>query len=412
MRTAEIFGTSAPIPLCVGPVAQRQSRELPENSRIVELSSMAETLAEVCGKEERATKLPHRRMHSFTIEALRGFGTYKVAFSAGVGGEQLTETLLRIAISQRHDLYRFGFRFFFTENLCKAVATGSFGSFAHDTEKEEVILLGDFRPQPRDKLEVYHPSTVKTSRKAPETISEFHDMALQQILLLEAIYGKENGIEWRKAADFFLELYRDAPETFSVDFITDVWERMTVDYLESIKEGIRRMEPYLESGATKVALRKVALSPVKIQNNRVRTFWCDPKTWKIQSKRGYWQCAILPELERERDRNDSQVALTRYMARRKKDTSRLSAVGDVEPIDTVEQVSGARKPIPDRKYPAGRRMTRGERTMAMDNTPATVKGTPRCWDFKSHATCHREQNAPMRTKISTRKTCIGPFPVN
>ena len=307
MRTAEIFGTAAPTPLCSDPVTQRQSMDFPSNQRSAVLSSMAETLADVFGQKERATKLSHRRLHGFTLAALRGFGNYKVSFASGVDGEQLTGALLRLPISQRRDLYRFGFRFYFTGNLRKSVSTGSFGSFSHATEKGEVILLGDFRPQHRDKLEVYHPSTVKEVRKAPETIIEFRDMASHQILFLQAIYGEENGIDRRKAVSFFLELHRDATETFTVEFTVGAWERMSIDYMEGIRDGIRRMEPYLDSGATKIALSKAALFPVKMQNRKTRTFRCDPRTWKIQSKRGYWKCAILPELERERDRNDSQL---------------------------------------------------------------------------------------------------------
>ena len=79
--------------------------------RIVELASMADPPAEAFGGEDRASEIPHRRMNGFTPEALRGFGTFKVAFDAGVGGDQIAETLMRIAIPQRRDMYRFGFRF-------------------------------------------------------------------------------------------------------------------------------------------------------------------------------------------------------------------------------------------------------------------------------------------------------------
>ena len=94
----------------------------------------------------------------------------------------------------------------------------------------------------------------------------------------------------------------------------------------------------------------------------------------MDSKKGYWTRAILPELKRERDRNDSQVDLGRYMARRKKDAHRSGAVGDVIAGD-LPAVSGTPKPSAfQRKYPAGRRMFKAERMQAMGNTPTTGKG--------------------------------------
>ena len=82
------------------------------------MNVMAESIADALGKDDKVGKMSTRRMNGFTTEALRGFGEHRAIFAAGVDGEQLTETLMRIAVSQRHDLYRFGFRFFITEREC------------------------------------------------------------------------------------------------------------------------------------------------------------------------------------------------------------------------------------------------------------------------------------------------------
>ena len=145
---------------------------------------------------------------------------------------------------------------------CTAIASANFGPYAHTFEKDDCFLLGDFRIQPRDQLEVYHPSNVATVRKPPVTISEFKEMSNQQTLLIEAAYGIENGKGRRRATDFFVSLHRDSPETYTVEFTVDVWERMSADYMGSIREGIRRMEPYLEEHTANVGMGKVALSPI------------------------------------------------------------------------------------------------------------------------------------------------------
>ena len=187
MRTAEIFGTEAPIPLCRDPVAQVS--EIHRN----DMNVMAESIADALRKGGKVGKLATRGANSFTIEALRGFGEYRISFASGVDGEQLVVTHRRVAISHRHDLYRYGFRFFLTDNMCKAIAASNFGSYAHSFEKDASLLLGDFRPQSRGQLEVYHPNSIKVVRKPPIAISEFHEMSNRQTLLIEAIYGTENG---------------------------------------------------------------------------------------------------------------------------------------------------------------------------------------------------------------------------
>ena len=138
MRTAEIFGTEAPIPLCRDPATQ------PSETRRNEMNVMAESIADALCKDDKVGKMSTRGMNGFTTEALRGFGEHRVIFADGVDGERLTETLMRIAVSQRHDLYRFGFRFFITERVCKCVASASFGSYAHTFEEDDCLLLGDF----------------------------------------------------------------------------------------------------------------------------------------------------------------------------------------------------------------------------------------------------------------------------
>ena len=58
-------------------------------------------------------------------------------------------------------------------------------------------------------------------------------------------------------------------------------------------------------------------------------------------------------------------------------------------------VSGTPKhPGNMRKYPEGNRLLRAERMQAMGNTPTTVGGVLKCWDFKPNATCARWGKRP------------------
>ena len=146
-------------------------------------------------------------------------------------------------------------------------------------------FLGNSRWRHRDQLRVYHPSHTKPVRKPPGAIIEFHEMYNQETLLAEAISGAGNGR--RSATDFIADLHRDAPDTYTVDFIVDVWEMMSIYYMEIAREGVRRMGPYLEAHTTKIGLRKVELSSMYTKSGKTCTFLARSKTWKVDSEMGY-----------------------------------------------------------------------------------------------------------------------------
>ena len=149
MQTSGISGSESQISLGFDPVAQ------PPEARRNDMNVMAESIADSLGEEDKIGNLSARRMSSFAIEALLGFGDYRISFASGVDDEQTADTIRRIAISQRRDLYRCGFRFFHTEDLRKAIASANFGPYACAFEKDGCLLMGDFRSQSRDRLEVY-----------------------------------------------------------------------------------------------------------------------------------------------------------------------------------------------------------------------------------------------------------------
>ena len=111
IQTAEIFGTDDAITLSQDHATQRSDH------RRNDMACMAESLAGVIGPDDRSGALPVRRRNSFVLEDLRRFGECNIPFSSGSDGEQRADTLLRIAIPHRRELYRYGFRFVLAENV-------------------------------------------------------------------------------------------------------------------------------------------------------------------------------------------------------------------------------------------------------------------------------------------------------
>lgn len=78
---------------------KRNIANVTDGTKILDVNTMAESLACVICKEGRISKIYLRRMRRFALEALRGFGDYRIPFASGVDGEQLTVTMTRTAFS-------------------------------------------------------------------------------------------------------------------------------------------------------------------------------------------------------------------------------------------------------------------------------------------------------------------------
>lgn len=105
-------------------------------------------------------------------------------------------------------------------------------------------------------------------------------------------YGVDRGPQRRESFDF-LVLNRIAPGYYGCEFLEDIWERVSADYMLNIMEGVRRLLPYLGKTAPVAALRKIALTPVEGR----RTFWREETTFRLESKRGFWMRTAIRELQ-------------------------------------------------------------------------------------------------------------------
>ena len=253
-----------------------------------------------------------------------------------------------------------------------------------------IVLLWGFGGQPRGHLEVYRPPGAKSAPKPPSNISEFHEMPNRQTLLAEAVYGSGNGSLRRRDNEVFADLHRGAPETYTVELIVDVWAMMSIGYMESAREGVRRMGPYFESQKTKIWMGGVGFVSDVHEVRKTRTFWRDPETRKADPEEGYGARAILSDLERGGDRDDIQAALSLYATRRKEDVHRSGDVDGESPLVSATP----RHPAITRKYPAGKRSSRAERTRAMYNAPAAIRGLVKCSDSNPMETCHLGDKCP------------------
>ena len=100
--TSDICGTASPTPLC------RESAAQPSEMHRIDANVTAKSIADALGKEEEIRKSHTLRTNSYIIDDLRGFGAYRNPFDSCVDGEQLADTMHRIAIARRRDLHSYG----------------------------------------------------------------------------------------------------------------------------------------------------------------------------------------------------------------------------------------------------------------------------------------------------------------
>ena len=149
----------------------------------LDYSTMAESRADVFGKDATPAKLLNRRMGIFDVDALRCFGDYSVRSQSGAVGDELSETIQRLSALPSRDLYRFGFRPAARGTCENPLLLQAPGRFPRYVKRERIYPMGDFRAKSRGDLEVYRPSGAMLSRKAHRAESEFRDMPIDRSCL-------------------------------------------------------------------------------------------------------------------------------------------------------------------------------------------------------------------------------------
>ena len=122
-----------------------------------------------------------------------------------------------------------------------------------------------------------------------------------------------------------------------------------------------------------------------MSNSDGKTLWAYPKTFEMESERGYWQRAIVPKMDEAVEKDGFLAARDRILGKVKKQTeagveapkkrqrrgskTSTTEVGRAEPITQPTVESGR-----TRMYPAGSRLTKGERNQAYANAPRNAAG--------------------------------------
>ena len=244
------------------------------------------------------------KVNKYTTHALRGYGAFDVSFGGGLFGAELQKSLKRQANALKHRLWELKIRIPFTNRLISGIALVSWGAEDGRTGHKDAILLNGCFPldsQAFDKFKLVD-DKLEAHGRAPATMYMVMKMARQQARLFAAVYCDEHLSERIAAIERHSDIHEDFPEFSTSAFIAETWERMTFQYNMCVAEGIRYILSQYDDGVTFGKIKRFALTP----NSNGSTAWTFTPVFDFDSSDGFWQMAILPEIQQERQRHDIQ----------------------------------------------------------------------------------------------------------
>ena len=179
--------------------------------------------------------------------------------------------------------------------------------------------------------------------------------------------------------EFPILRYGESPEFFTIPFLAAIWERMTIDDVQKVTEGVRRLTQLGSQNDGSEELKRLA---------RHSQGWKPPHTFCMESSKGYWGRYVLQKIDLGTGRAEYRVALPKVLASFVvMDGANTKIPTDTEfskPKGTGEKGRGTGgKPNAHtltaggtevtRLYPAGERLPKPERNLAMAQAPRCGK---------------------------------------
>ena len=176
---------------------------------------------------------------------------------------------------------------------------------------------------------------------------------------------------------------------FTIPFSAAIWVRMTADYVQKVTEGARCL--------TQLGIKSDGMKESK-RLARHSQGWQFPHTLCMESSKGYWGRYVLPKTDLETGRAEYRGALPKVLA----SFGAMAGMTTKPPDDTdfgKPKVKGRKcrgkggKPNANtltsggtevtRLYPAGKRLLKPERNLAMAHAPRCGKYVF-FWDWNAH----------------------------
>ena len=126
-----------------------------------------------------------------------------------------------------------------------------------------------------------------------------------QNLARPMIFGSQRYSGREASLEFLMLRCEGAPEFFSVPSLASIWGRMAIDYVQKVKEGVRRLTQLGSKSDGLKDLKRRAMHPQG---------WQFPHTFCTESIKGYWRRYVLPRIDLATGKAEYRVALLMALA--------------------------------------------------------------------------------------------------
>ena len=136
-----------------------------------------------------------------------------------------------------------GIRCVLSNRLPYGISALKLGTFSRGKEGDKTSTLADFSPPAIGGMENNFLANTDMEHAGRYPFSlDFTKRSIRNQNILWAMVFRSGHYTERAEALGFLSLRREeCPEVFSIPFLASIWERMTIDYIQKVMEGVRRL---------------------------------------------------------------------------------------------------------------------------------------------------------------------------
>ena len=180
-------------------------------------------------------------------------------------------------------------------------------NFCRGKEDSKTATLADFTPAAVGEMENHYLTNTEMGPvgRYPSSLDFFKRIIRSRNLVWTMAFGADRYSEREEALGLSALRYEGSPEFFTTPFFAAIWERMTIDYVQKVTEGVRCLTQLGRKSDGLEELNRLA---------RHAQEWKFPHTFCMESSNGYWGRYVLPQTDLEAGISEYRVALPKVIA--------------------------------------------------------------------------------------------------
>ena len=269
------------------------------------MDKVADAILTLQGGMVGNSEVDHSKLVEKTIFALIGLGEFQARCGIGAYGKELNACLRRMAAYGKEEILESGARCIISNRLSYGISTLKVGTFCRGKDDSKTSTLSDCIPSTVGEMENHYRDNAEVDPvgRYPWSLEFAKRIIRNQNLVWSVIFGSEHYPERAEALECEVLRHEESPEFFSIPFLASIWERMTIDYVQKVTDGVRCL--------TQLGSKSDGLEESKrlARHSQGRHF---AHTFCMESSTGYWGIYVLPKIDLGTGRAEYRGRSRRY----------------------------------------------------------------------------------------------------